>query len=205
MQFKYTHDLIKQGFTYAAYRSKILDQLSEQDLAHESVKKLLKYTAKNEARMTSLDQSLTLIPEVLESLRQAEPMIWLVLTEGWCGDAASSVPVIAALAAQFPDKIKLRFLFRDENPELMNAHLTNGGKSIPKLIVLDESLNFIASWGPRPQVLQDQMDAWKAEFGKDFTALIKRVNAWYDEDSSVSIQNEICVMMSDQKSTHHSV
>jgi len=205
MAFKYTNDLINQGFTYAAYRNKISNQLAEQDSAQESVRKLLKYTSKNEARMTSLDQSLTLIPEVLETLRNSKPVTWLVLTEGWCGDAASSVPVIAAIAAQFPDKIKLRFFFRDENPELMDVHLTNGGRSIPKLIMLDESLHFITSWGPRPQVLQDQMDVWKAEYENDFTALIRRVNAWYDEDKSVSIQSEICNMMADQATGLQSV
>ncbi|WP_407427719.1 thioredoxin family protein [Arcticibacter sp.] len=198
MAFKYTHDLINQGLTYAAYRKKIVNQLAEQDSAQESVRKLLKYTAKNEGRMTAIDQSLRLIPDVLNILKDAKPVTWLVLTEGWCGDAASSIPVIAAIAAQFPDKIDLRLVFRDENPELMNAHLTNGGKSIPKLVVLDESLNFLTSWGPRPQALQDQMEVWKAEYENDFTALIRKVNSWYDEDGGVSIQKEICKMMADQ-------
>jgi len=205
MEFKYTHDLINQGFTYAAYRKKISNQLAEQDSAEESVRKLLKYTSKNEVRMTSIDESLTLIPEVIETLKTSKPVTWLVLTEGWCGDAASSVPVIAAIAAQFPEKITLRFLFRDENPELMDAHLTNGGRSIPKLIMLDESLHFTGSWGPRPQILQDRMDVWKVEYGNDFATLISRVNAWYDEDKSVSIQQEIRNMMIEQAPTGHSV
>lgn len=197
MGFKYTHSLIDQGFTYAAYRKKIADQLAEQDSAQESVRKLLKYTDKNEVRMASIDKSLNLIPEVQHTFGNAKPVTWLVLTEGWCGDAASSVPIIAAIAAQFPEKINLRFYFRDENPELMDAHLTNGGKSIPKLIVLDESLRVLASWGPRPQVLQDQMNIWKAEYENDFSGLIRRVNAWYDEDRGVSIQKEIANMMDD--------
>jgi len=205
MAFKYTNDLINQGFTYAAYRNKISNQLAEQDSAQESARKLLKYTSKNEARMTSLDQSLTLIPEVLETLKDSKPVTWLVLTEGWCGDAASSVPVIAAIAAQFPDKIKLRFFFRDESPELMDAHLTNGGRSIPKLIMLDESLNFLTSWGPRPQTLQDQMGVWKDEYENDFTALIRRVNSWYDDDQGISIQREIRTMIVDQKTRQQSV
>lgn len=205
MTFEYTHDLINQGFTYAAYRSKILSQLADQDSAPDSSRKLLKYTSKNETRMSMLDQSLELLPEVLEAVKASEPVFWLVLTEGWCGDAASSVPVIAKIAAQFPDKIMLRFFFRDENPELMDAHLTNGGKSIPKLIMLDASLNFLASWGPRPETLQAQMSLWKTEYENDFVALIRRVNAWYDEDMGVSVQRELRDMMAHNTTTPHNV
>lgn len=155
--------------------------------------------------MSMLDQSLELLPEVLEAVKASEPVFWLVLTEGWCGDAASSVPVIAKIAAQFPDKIMLRFFFRDENPELMDAHLTNGGKSIPKLIMLDASLNFLASWGPRPETLQAQMSLWKTEYENDFVALIRRVNAWYDEDMGVSVQRELRDMMAHNTTTPHNV
>lgn len=205
MAFRYTHNLIDEGFTYAEYRAKILNQLAGQDTAQESARKLLKYTSKNEARMSVLDQSLTLIPELSHTFKDSKPLIWLVLTEGWCGDAASSVPVIAKIAAQFPDKIKLRFFFRDENPELMDEHLTNGGKSIPKLIMLDEALTFLTSWGPRPQALQNQMSSWQAEYENDFTALIRRVNAWYDDDKSVSIQQEIQNMVVDHPARQHIV
>jgi len=67
---------------------------------------LLKYTAKNEARMSALDQRLSIIPQVHQAIKNAKPVIWLVLTEGWCGDAASSVPVIARIAALYPEKIE---------------------------------------------------------------------------------------------------
>lgn len=205
MAFRYTDELIKQGFSYVEYRSRIINQLAGQDSAPESDRKLLKYTAKNEVRMSALDQSLTIMPQIHDALKNSKPVIWLVLTEGWCGDAASSVPVIARIAALYPDKIELRFLFRDENPELMDAHLTNGGKSIPKLIMLDESLSFLNSWGPRPELLQSQMESWKTEYEHDFKGLIQRVNSWYDEDESISIQMEIAALMADHVSGPQSV
>lgn len=205
MAFKYTHELVAKGITYAQYREQLSSQLADQHLQGESAQKLLKYTQKNELRMTSIDQSLRLIPEVAEAFRGAGPIVWLVLTEGWCGDAASSVPVIARLADEFPDIITLRFYLRDENPEMMDAHLTNGGKSIPKLIMLDQSLGFIASWGPRPERLQSQMDEWKAEYENDFAGLIRRVNSWYDEDAGVSVQQEICRLMNEYSSKQQSV
>ena len=49
------------------------------------------------------------------------------------------------------DKIELKIALRDDNDELMQHFLTNGGKAIPKLIVLEaESLEDVADWGPRP-------------------------------------------------------
>lgn len=205
MAFKYTQDLIKQGSSYADYRNMILNQLAEQDSASESARKLLKYTAKNEVRMSALDQRLTIIPQVHQAIKNAKPVIWLVLTEGWCGDAASSVPVIARIAALYPEKIELRFLLRDENPDLMDAHLTNGGKSIPKLIMLDESLSFLNSWGPRPQELQNHMESWKTEYEHDFKGLIEKVNAWYDEDQSVAIQVELAAMLVNRTASQQTV
>jgi hypothetical protein len=53
-----------------------------------------------------------------------------VLSEDWCGDAVNSVPYLARLAELAPN-LDLRVLARDENPDLMDAHLTRGSRSIP--------------------------------------------------------------------------
>ena len=60
----------------------------------------------------------------------------LVLAEDWCGDAASLVPVLARMADAAPDMLDLRVLKRDENPDIMAAHLIHGGRAIPRAIVL---------------------------------------------------------------------
>src|SRR3989338_3481852 len=83
-----------------------------------------------------------------------DKITWLVIAESWCGDAAQNVPVMQKMAEVNPN-INLRVILRDENPDLMNRYLTNGGKSITILICLDENLNELGTWGPRPKVLQD--------------------------------------------------
>ena len=60
----------------------------------------------------------------------------LVLAEGWCGDAAQILPVINKIA-EYSSLIDLKVVCRDENPELMDQFLTNGSKSIPKVIIID--------------------------------------------------------------------
>src|SRR5919107_1466896 len=77
----------------------------------------------------------------------------LVLSEDWCGDAVNTVPIVARLADRCPN-VDLRVLARDENPDIMDAHLTGSSRSIPVIIVLDDAYEERGWWGPRPTVLQ---------------------------------------------------
>lgn len=126
----------------------------------------------------------------------SEPWIWLVLTESWCGDAAQSIPVLYQIAEQSPN-VSIRFLLRDKNPDLMNAYLTNGGKSIPKLICVRASdLSELGSWGPRPAALQTLFWEWRAAKvpSADITEQIQR---WYNADRTVAIQRELLALVSE--------
>ena len=76
------------------------------------------------------------LPEDLVSEARSVPGHWhlVALSEDWCGDAMSTLPVVA----RFADEVgwELRVLGRDDNPDLMEAHLTNGrSRSIPVVIV----------------------------------------------------------------------
>ena len=71
----------------------------------------------------------------------------LIISESWCGDASQVIPVVVKFFEQFEVKIS----YRDQEPSLIESYLTNGGKSIPIVIFLDEDFNEIAHWGPRPK------------------------------------------------------
>lgn len=78
----------------------------------------------------------------------------VALSEDWCGDAVNTLPVVARFAEEVG--WDLRVLSRDENLDLMDAHLTNGrSRSIPVVIVYGESFNEVGWWGPRPREIQD--------------------------------------------------
>ena len=55
--------------------------------------------------------------------------------------------------------LELRIVLRDEHPEVMDRYLTNGSRSIPIVIALDEEFRELGHWGPRPRELQ----AWVME------------------------------------------
>ena len=67
---------------------------------------------------------------------------------------AALSPYLARLQEALPN-FELRVLSRDENPDLMDAHLTNGTRSIPVVMILDQEFREVAWWGPRPRPLQE--------------------------------------------------
>ena len=154
------------------------------------------FTKLNEARMHRLDKTMQVTDETksfLENLKKE--YTWIVIAESWCGDAAQILPVINKMAS-VSDKINLRIVLRDDNDELMNQFLTNGTKSIPKLIIIDKESNDVAAdFGPRPIMAKQLILDYKAEHGVvDETAKIE-LQKWYLQDKGISTQNEIVELM----------
>lgn len=112
----------------------------------------------------------------------------LVIAEDWCGDASSTIPVLARLAEAAPG-LELRLIRRDEHPELMNRYLTNGTRSIPIVIALDQHFREIGHWGPRPEVLQAWVMANRPMIPKP--ELYPKVRAWYARDRGESTLREV--------------
>jgi hypothetical protein len=112
----------------------------------------------------------------------------LVLAEDWCGDASNTVPVLARLADAVPG-LELRVLRRDEHPAVMDRYLTNGSRSIPVVIALDEEFAELGHWGPRPTELQCWVMANRQIMPK--TELYPQVRRWYARDHGESTLREV--------------
>jgi len=184
------------SFSYSDYRKKVTELIAEgKSTGHTQSEDLLKYSELNETRMNRLEKTIEVTPEAKTKLENLDKKyIWLVLSEGWCGDAAQIVPVIYKMA-EATDKVELKIALRDDNDALMQHFLTNGGKAIPKLIVLDaETLEVVLDWGPRPHGAKQLIIDYKAAHGVvDETAKIE-LQKWYLHDKGISIQNEITEM-----------
>lgn len=189
---------LERGMDYAAYRALVHQVVAEHRTTGPSqADDLIKYTALNKVRMERNEHRVELLPELREALRGAPAMDWLVLTEAWCGDASQSTPVMALMAEAAPH-IRLRFVLRDEHPELMDRYLTNGTRSIPKLIAFTGD-NERFTWGPRPAEPQRMVVENKAlpeseRLVKD--QLYAKVHGWYAADRGVSIQREFLSLLS---------
>ena len=112
----------------------------------------------------------------------------IALTEDWCGDAINTLPVFDRLA-EAAGHIELRVLLRDENPDLMDAHLTNGtSRSIPVLIVYDETFRERGWWGPRPAPIQEWVMTEGMELGT--AERYREVRRYYARDTGRTALDE---------------
>lgn len=112
----------------------------------------------------------------------------LVIAEDWCGDASNTIPILARWA-EATEGVDLRIVKRDENPELMDRYLTNGSRSIPIVIVLDEDYQEVGHWGPRPTELQAWVMANKDLIPKE--ELYPQVRRWYARDRGQTTIKEV--------------
>lgn len=191
---------LQKEYSYAEYRKLIVDLLQEDKVTGiEQSEDLLNYSALNETRMHRLDKTIAISDENIALLQSIKNnYIWLVLSEGWCGDAAQILPVLNKMALASSGKIELKIVLRDENEELMNLFLTNGSKSVPKLIVLEKaSLNVEANWGPRPLGAVHLIQEYKEQFGKIDETVKTDLQLWYLHDKGISTQNEMMHLMLD--------
>lgn len=189
---------IAKSMSYAEYRELIATLVAEgKTTGPNQSEELAGYTALNAHRMKRLDKNTVLEPAVLDGLAAIErKQTWLVLTEGWCGDAAQNLPILAKMAEANPN-VELRLVLRDDNLDLMDAYLTNGGRSIPKLIALDsESLAELGTWGPRPAPVQQMMMDYKADPNKPpYSEFNKTIQLWYARDKTRTAQGEFGALL----------
>ncbi|MEM7381044.1 MAG: thioredoxin family protein [Bacteroidota bacterium] len=141
------------------------------------------YTLLNDRRIKRWDKKFNIAEEALAKIVEyPREILWLVLTESWCGDAAPTMPVMNKIA-EASANISFRVLLRDENPELMSRFLTNQAMSIPKLIMLDKaSLEVLGSWGPRPSTATKMAADYKAAHGNLSKEFKQDLQMWYNKD-----------------------
>lgn len=191
---------LSKATDYKTYRTTLTNLIAEgKSSGDEQSEEILQYSILNESRMNRLDKTMKVKDEIAAKLKEiTTPHTWLVLSEGWCGDAAQILPIFNKMAELNPN-IELKVVFRDENPELMNYFLTNGGKAIPKLIVLDSDNKVATHWGPRPASAVKLITDYKAANGVVDEPAKAELQMWYLHDKGHSTQHEIMEMLAANK------
>ncbi len=180
------------GLTYTEYMKNTIEEIenTNTESLNEKDKKTLEYKKLNLQRSTRIEKHYTPsveLKEIIESI--SEPQLWMVITENWCGDSAQNLPYIAAAAALNP-KINFRIILRDSNPDIMDLYLTNGNRSIPKLVVFDEEGNELFQWGPRPKAAQDLFINLKND-GTPKLEIYEKLHLWYGRNRGAEIEKEL--------------
>ena len=193
---KIIQNSLEKALSYNEYRDLVSDLLSQgKSTGPNQSDDLLNYSKLNDKRMKRLDKTVKLTEETLAKIKDVkEPQTWLVLTEGWCGDAAQNLPVINKIAEENPN-INLKLVLRDENLELMDEFLTNGGRSIPKLIALNKENEVINTWGPRPTTATKMVVDYKEKHGSLDADFKTDLQVWYNKNKGENTQEDLVSML----------
>jgi hypothetical protein len=189
-------EALARSFSYQEYRSLVSKLIAEgKSTGNTQSEDLLHYSELNETRMNRLEKTIKVTDEVQEKITQLnKKYTWLVISEGWCGDAAQILPIIFKMS-ELSKNIDLKIVLRDDNETLMNDFLTNGGKAIPKLIILDEDNNVMGDFGPRPEPARKLISDYKATNGVVDEPIKVELQKWYLHDKGITTQHEIMQLM----------
>ncbi|MGM0944297.1 MAG: thioredoxin family protein [Bacteroidota bacterium] len=190
---KITPEVVAEAMTYTEYKDLVETLFSQgKTTGPNQSEAYLEYTQMAIQRMKRWDKTIKIDSEIAEKVKQLPPQVWMVITEAWCGDAAQTIPYMVKLAEFNPD-IQLRFILRDEYPEIMDLYLTNGARSIPKLVSLSPGLqkNYF-TWGPKPAILMEKQREFKSDpKGKTFKEFVQEVHLWYARDKNHTLGKEL--------------
>lgn len=184
----------KIGMDYETYLNLFKKLVDEPNFDNELDMKWYEFRKLNLQRTLRLQKYFIPSDDLINVISSTQySQTWLVLTESWCGDSAQNLPIIAK-AASLNTKINLRIVPRDENLELMDKYLTNGSRSIPKLIVFDNKNNELFKWGPRPAEAQNLFSKLKNE-GLDKSEINKQLHLWYGKNRGKEVEKELIVLL----------
>ena len=188
---------LQKGISYQEYRTLVKDLVAkESTTGNEKTEALVNYTLLNDRRMKRWDKTVKLSEEVVEKVSNFNGNVtWLIITESWCGDAAHVIPVLNKLA-ELSDNIDLKMVFRDENPELMDQFLTNGGRAIAKLIMIDNVAEKVThTFGPRPSEATQMVNDYKTQYGKLTPEFKEDLQRWYNKNKGQNIISDIVALL----------
>jgi len=185
-----TEDTKQIGIDYDLFRKIFIKQVEDPNNNDENEAKYFEYRKLNLQRTVRLEKTFTPSEELISEINKIDiHQTWMVITETWCGDSAQNLPIIAK-AASLNDKINLRIVFRDENLEIMDNYLTNGSRSIPKLVAFDENDNELFQWGPRPVYAQNLMLNMKSD-GIPKDEMNKELHLWYAKNRGREVEMKL--------------
>ena len=186
---KIIENSLQTAISYTGYRSLVRNLLIKgKSTSSEQSEDLTNYSRLNDRRMKRLDKTIKISEDTIQEFKKVkQPQTWLVLTEGWCGDAAQNLPILNKIASDTAN-IDLKIVLRDENLDLMGLFLTNGGRNIPKLIALDKDNNVLDLWGPRPTVATKMVIDYKEKNGALDPQFKQDLQVWYNKDKGKSVQ-----------------
>ncbi len=192
------HSLSK-AMDYTHYNLFFKQLVAEKRTTGAQTLEKINYTKLNFSRTKRLDKTAEIVREYIDVFKNIpDRQTWLVISEPWCGDAAQMLPFLNKIA-QLSENIDLKIVLRDENPELMDNFLTNGSRSIPVLLIIDENFNVTQTWGPRSKTATKLVKDYKVKHGKIDATLKEMLQIWYNNDKGTSVVKDLSEIVNSTK------
>lgn len=191
-------DGLDNSMSYVEYRELVMTKVeNNSNTGHEVTEALANYTMLNNKRMKRWDKTIKIGEGVADAIKHKKfNQTWIVITESWCGDAAHVIPVINKIA-ELNEGINFRVVLRDDNEALMDQFLTNGSRSIAKLIILDTATkDVIATYGPRPSTATLLVNDYKAKYGILTPEFKEELQQWYNKDKGQTVIADLVSLIS---------
>lgn len=149
--------------------------------------------------MRTLVEELVFEPQVSAFLAALERDVHVIaIAEDWCPDVIRHVPVLQKMADTTP-RVKVSYIGRKSNPEVLVRHLTTGGESIPKFIFFNHEFVECGSWGPMPQVCREMIARGRA--AGDIAGARNNIASLYNADPTRRIVVDEFIKLIDIAST----
>ncbi|TYA70073.1 thioredoxin family protein [Seonamhaeicola marinus] len=188
---------MENSVSYEAYRNMVIQLVEDKDTTgDDKSESRIDFTKLSNRRMKRWDKTLKIDEAAKKRFADFDRKVtWLVITESWCGDAAHVMPVLNKIA-DLSENIDMKVVLRDENEALMDMFLTNGGKAIPKLIMLDdETGDVLDTYGPRPSEATGYVNRFKAEHGSLTADFKEDLQHWYNNDKGATVVEDVTQML----------
>jgi len=188
--------VLVEGLSFQSYLNKSEEKLKnfEQFDVEPDEENKYGYLKLNNQRMDIRVRSFSAAPATVEYLSKInEELVWMVLVADWCGDCSQNLPVIFKLTEINP-LFHLRLLPRDYYPQIMDKYLTNGARSIPKVVVMKMDGTELFTWGDKPQPAEELVNQCKKE-GMVKTQILEKLHLWYGKDRGKTTESELLELM----------
>ncbi|MGB3605757.1 thioredoxin family protein [Psychroserpens sp.] len=188
---------LKTAISYDDYRETVRQLVENKSTSgNEKTEALANYTMLNDRRMKRWDKTIKISEAIQKRISNFYGNVtWLVITESWCGDAAHVIPALHKIASR-SEHIDLKLVFRDEHETLMDHFLTNGGRAIAKVIIIDNVTgNVLNTFGPRPSEATQLVNDYKANHGQLTPQFKEDLQGWYNKNKGQNVIEDMLAIM----------
>ncbi|MBI5727664.1 MAG: thioredoxin family protein [Ignavibacteriales bacterium] len=189
-------ELKAKALTYGQYKDKLQNYIATTDestLAADAKEKY-GFIKLNLVRMARIDKIYTPSDTLIKLLSGIqEPQYWMILTMGPCGDSAQNIPHFVKMA-ETNSNIEILLLERDANLEIMDAYLTDGKRSVPKVAAFSANGEELFTWGSRPKEAQEVVST-AINAGLTKAEWEPKLHLWYARDKGMTLEKEVTALL----------